>query len=98
MDDEAIGRQTEFLNVELEEEIYMEQSEGFEVNNSKVCLLKKSLYGLKQAPRCWNRMFTQFLQHFNFKSTSSQPAAILVSSLDKLMPHLLTLDSTWTTS
>ena len=38
-----------FLNGELDEEIYMEQSEGFIVlgKEKKVCRLVKSLYGLK---------------------------------------------------
>ena len=47
---------TVFLNGELEEEIYMEQPEGFLVpgKEKKVCRLVKSLYGLKQEPKqCW---------------------------------------------
>ncbi|GJR46308.1 retrovirus-related pol polyprotein from transposon TNT 1-94 [Tanacetum coccineum] len=44
-----------FLNVELKEEVYVSQPEGF-VNPdhpTHVYRLKKALYGLKQAPRAW---------------------------------------------
>jgi hypothetical protein len=42
-----------FLNGDLNEEVYMEQLEGFELsyNPDLVCKIKKNLYGLKQAPR-----------------------------------------------
>ena len=44
---------TAFLNGELQEEIYMDQLEGYMVprEDQKVCRLVKSLYGLKQAPK-----------------------------------------------
>ena len=42
----------DFLNKELEEEVYIIQSEGFiSIDESKMCKLNRSIYGLKQASR-----------------------------------------------
>jgi len=58
-----------FLNGELEEEIYMEQPEGFVIHGqeNKVCKLKKSLYGLKQAPMKWHEKFNNLMISNEFK-------------------------------
>ena len=44
-----------FLNGVIEEEVYIEQPKGFEVEDkvTHVCMLKKDLYALRQAPRSW---------------------------------------------
>lgn len=52
---------TAFLYGDLEEEVFMNQPKGFELEPGKICRLRKSLYGLKQAPRQWNNKLTDFL-------------------------------------
>ena len=53
-----------YLHGVLEEEIYMEQLEGFiaQRKEDKVCRLMHSLYGLKQAGRVWNRTFAHTIK------------------------------------
>ncbi|EJF56279.1 hypothetical protein DICSQDRAFT_71809 [Dichomitus squalens LYAD-421 SS1] len=64
---------TAFLNGDLEEEIYMEQPEGWVVKGKEdhVCLLKKAIYGLKQASRQWNAKIHQSLLDLEFTRTYS---------------------------
>jgi hypothetical protein len=52
-----------FLHGDLEEDIYMQQPQGYEVKGKEnlVCRLKKRLYGLNQAPRKWYLMFDKFM-------------------------------------
>jgi hypothetical protein len=59
---------TSFLNGVIEEEVYIEQPQGFEVEYRKthVCRLKKSLYRLKQAPRAWYGRIDSFLMSLGF--------------------------------
>ncbi|RVW63853.1 Retrovirus-related Pol polyprotein from transposon TNT 1-94 [Vitis vinifera] len=57
------------LNEDLNEEVYMEQPEGFVLlgNENKVCKLVKSLYGLKQAPKQWHEKFDHAILSDGFR-------------------------------
>ena len=54
---EQIDIRNAYVNSVLEEEVYMEQPEGFcECDQREyVCKLKRSLYGLKQSGNSWNK-------------------------------------------
>eukprot|EP00253_Pinus_taeda_P015531 PITA_15531 len=60
------------LNGELEEEVYIEQPEGFLLYDKEdcVCRLKKALYGLKQAPRAQYTRLDEYLHQQGFKKGS----------------------------
>ena len=64
---------TAFLNGNLNEEIYLEQPEGFVITGqeNKVCRLIKSLYGLKQAPKQWHEKFDTTVTAFGFQHNSA---------------------------
>jgi hypothetical protein len=57
-----------FLNGEIEEQIYMDQPNGFVAkgHEGKVCKLLKSLYDLKQAPKQWHEKFNKTLTSAGF--------------------------------
>jgi hypothetical protein len=57
-----------FLNGVIEEDVYIEQPQGFEVEDIKthVCRLKKALYGLKQAHSAWYGRIDSFLTSLGF--------------------------------
>ena len=61
---------TAFLNGDLEEEIYVDQPEGFVEprQESKVCKLTKSQYGLKQTPKQWHEKFDSCMIENGYKS------------------------------
>jgi hypothetical protein len=62
-----------FLNGELEEEVYIEQPEGFHLseNTDYVCKLKKVMYGIKKAPRAWYSRLDKYLQQTRFRKESA---------------------------
>ena len=70
---------TSFLNGVIEEEVYIEQPQGFEVEErvTHVCKLKKALYGLKQPPRAWYGRIYSLLTSFGFTKSKVDPKLYL---------------------
>jgi len=62
-----------FTQAPLDEDVYMEMPEGFEIDGM-VCHLKKSLYGLKQSSRNWYLLCSKFIVDvLGFHATVSDP-------------------------
>ncbi|KAL0448991.1 UNVERIFIED_CONTAM: hypothetical protein Slati_1455500 [Sesamum latifolium] len=86
-----------FLNGFVEEEIFMDQPEGFTAvgEEQKVCRLQRSIYGLKQASRSWNTHFDEVIRGYDFikndydsciyKKISGSSVAYLVLYVDDIL-------------
>ncbi|KAK4390398.1 Retrovirus-related Pol polyprotein from transposon TNT 1-94 [Sesamum angolense] len=70
-----------FLNGYIDEEIYVEQPQGFIAKGSeeKVLRLKKALYGLKQAPRAWYSRIDKYFMDRGFRRSLSDPTLYIKS-------------------
>lgn len=66
---------TAILNVELDEDVDMEVSEGVTGFDRKptTFTLAKALHGLKQTPRRWNTKIDSFLKNLGFISSRGDP-------------------------
>jgi hypothetical protein len=66
---------TTFLNGVIEEEVYIEQPQGFVIHGkqSHVCTLKKALYGLKQAPKAWYARIDSYLMSLGYSKSNADP-------------------------
>jgi hypothetical protein len=69
----SIDVKTAFLYGELDEELYMEQPEGFKRKGQehKVFQLKKAIYGLKQATLQWWRALDKSMAEMGFRQLKS---------------------------
>jgi ATP-binding cassette subfamily B (MDR/TAP) protein 1 len=75
---EIMDVKTTFLHGELEEEIYMEQPEGFLVKGKEdyVRKLKKSIHGMKQAPRQWYMKFESIMGEQGYNRCKLGPLCV----------------------
>jgi hypothetical protein len=80
---EQMDVKTTFLHGDLEEQIYMEQPEGFSQPGQEhlVCKLKKSLYGLNQSPRQWYKRFDSYMIKIGYRRCEYD-YCVYVKSLD----------------
>lgn len=76
---------TAFLYGSLDEEISMEEPEGFTSGKGKACKLQRSVYGLKQASRVWNTCFTSFLKDFNLSPLKTDSCVLVRSKGDDML-------------
>eukprot|EP00253_Pinus_taeda_P008601 PITA_08601 len=81
---EQLDVKTTFLHGDLEEEIYMQQPQGYEAKGKEklVCGLKKSLYGLKQAPSQWYLKFDKFMSEQGYTICHSDHCVYLKKEND----------------
>ncbi|BBN70029.1 transposable element gene [Prunus dulcis] len=62
-----------FQNGELEEEIYVEQPQGFIKQRGEDKALKLKKYRLKQAPQAWNSCIDKYFINAGFRRSKSKP-------------------------
>jgi transposase InsO family protein len=86
---------TAFLNGELEEDIYMEQPQGFVASGSQAQLvykLHRSLYGLKQAGRAWYKKIDAALSELGLRPTASDSCIYVLHEASTTVYILLYVD------
>jgi hypothetical protein len=90
---------TTFLNGVIEEEVYIEQRQGFEVEDRKtyVCKLKKALYELKQAPRSQYERIDSFLTSLGFTKSKVDSNLYFKVMNDEPMILLMYMDDLFLT-
>ena len=71
---------TAYLNAPIQEDIYMEQPEGYQKGKQMVCKLKRSLYGLKQSGRNWYQCLSSHLFELNFKASLHDPCLLTLTT------------------
>ena len=78
----------------IEEEVYIEQPQGFEVGDiaTHVCKLKKDLYGLKEDPGAWYGRIDSLLTSMGFTKSKANPNLYLKVVKDELVILLLYVD------
>jgi hypothetical protein len=85
---------TTFLNGELEEDIFMDQSQGFVQDGKEhlVCKLKNSLYGLKQSPKTWYQRIDMFFIDEGFFRSQADHSLYIKQTSEYLLIVIIYVD------
>jgi len=88
---EGLDVKSAFLYGTLDEELYMEQPQGFKVlgNKHKVLCLKKAIYGLKQAARAWWHELNRSLKALGFSRLYADAGIFVAKHADRTMVIIL---------
>jgi len=84
---EGLDVKSAFLYGTLDEELYMEQPQGFKVpgNEHKVLRLKKAIYGLKQATCAWWHELNRSLKTLGFSCLYADAGIFVAKHADGTM-------------
>lgn len=83
-----------FLHGQLNEEVYMQQTLGFEDLHHPqfMCNLQKELYRIKQSPREWLTRLNDKLHHLDFHSSKADTSLFLFHHGDTTIYMLVYVD------
>jgi hypothetical protein len=90
---------TTFLNGKIEQEVFVEQPNGFVLHNkdTHVCKLGKALYGLKQALIVWYDRIDGFLKSLGFQKSDVDENLYFKVRGNKLVILILYVDDLFLT-
>lgn len=78
-----------YLKATLEEDIYMNQPQGFHDGSQNVCKLQKTLYGLKQSAQEWYKTISNYMVNLGYRISTVEPCVFL--SNDPELPRAIYL-------
>ena len=82
---QALDIKSAYLYGNLDEEFYMEQPEGFQMEKGKVWQLCKVLYGLKQGAVAWWKECDKSMHNFHFKRSLSDASVFIFIEGNKIV-------------
>ena len=89
---EQMDVKSAYLHSEIQEEIYLEQPEGFEKGNNLVCKLRKSINGLRQSARNWYKKLHDFLLEKEMTKCANDPCLFTSKSQENFLYILTWVD------